>query len=739
LSAALRRAVSDSRAPGAVAYVGTPEKELLFEAVGFRQRVPVSHPTEKDTIYDLASLTKVLATTTAVLMLHDQGKIDLDQPVSELVPIPAFGRFTVRHLLTHTSGLPAILPLYKEVTTMNEALQRIAAAPLDWKPGARRRYSDLGFMILCKAVELTGRDAFDAFCRTHIYEPLGMTRTGFKPSKDWIKHCAATEQCPWRKKMMIGEVHDENAWAVGGVSGHAGLFGTAEDLARFCRGLLGGKLIAEKTLAAVRKIGQVPVYPWQGLGWWLDPWMAGSSGFLPSRAALGHVGFTGTSVWMDCDTGLFAILLSNNCHPSRTTRDNKTLRQVFHAALAECFYPKTWNTHTGLDRLMWDDFAGLRGKKVALLANNAAVDQLGRPILDVFALAPDVQLARIYSPEHGLRGQAEAGEKVASEAGTTPVTSLYGAQKRPKTEELKGIDCFLIDLPDVGSRYYTYPATMKECLAACAESHVHVRILDRPNPVGGTILEGPIAEQIGSPVCWAHVPVRHGMTLGEIARFLHETDAGIGGLKITVERVDAWLRERRFDACSLPWAAPSPNIPDAETALAYVGMCLFEGTNLNEGRGTERPFRQIGAPWLDAKAVIKALPESVRTGFALEALPYTPRAIPGKAAHPRFQDTACRGISLSVSDADACRPFSLAIALIAAIRRRHPKDFQWESSFDTLAGGPGLRTALEADTKIEDMLAQCAPALETFVTQRPRLYSTHAEWIDTPTWEPGKP
>ncbi|MBN2309722.1 MAG: DUF1343 domain-containing protein, partial [Candidatus Hydrogenedentes bacterium] len=658
----------------------------------------------------------------AILMLRDDGLIDLDARASVYVPVPAFSAFTIRQLLTHTSGLTAGKPLYRDVTSMDEMLSRYAAMPLESKPGAHRRYSDVGFMILGRAVELAARDSLDAFCRKRIFAPLGMEHTTFNPPAEWAAQCAATERCPWRRRLIQGEVHDENASAVGGVSGHAGLFSTTGDLARFCRALLSGQVLPEATLDEMTRFAQVPYWPWQGLGWQLDPWSSAPTGFLPARTAFGHTGWTGVSLWTDRQTGLFAILLANTCHPTRDARDNETLRRTFYTGVAESFYPDTTSAHSGLDRLLRDQFDEFRGRRVALLTHHAATDQQGRSILDVFALAPDVRIACLYSPEHGLRGHAEAGAKVGAQEGPVPVVSLYGKRQRPSAAELAGIDFFVIDLQDVGSRYYTYVHTMKECLAACAEARKPVVVLDRPNPVGGAILEGPVAADAISAVCWGPVPVRHGMTLAEAALFLAERMPPALKPTVLVRPLDNWTPERLFAQCALPWVPPSPNIPTPETALLYVGMCLFEGTNLNEGRGTDTPFHVIGAPWLDPEAVIEAIAPEEHAGCTLDSVTFTPRSIPGKASRPRYMDKACRGIRVTLDDPCQARPFTLALALLSAVNRIHRNAFEWTSSFDTLAGSDDLRKRIAAGQPPSEIVARFEPGLAAFNACRPRLY-----------------
>jgi uncharacterized protein YbbC (DUF1343 family) len=719
---ALEKAVKDSGAPGAVGYVGHGGETLFHEAVGQRTLLPQPEAAHRDTIYDLASLTKVIATATSVLLLHERGLLDLDMPVSEVLPLPAFKSITLRHLLTHTSGLPPFKTWHKEASAVDEYIQRIAALPLDTAPGEKRVYSDLGFMMLGRMVEIIGKNGLDAFAQENIFKPLAMEHTGFNIPAAWHAQCAATEQCPWREKLMQGEVHDENAYAVGGVSGHAGLFAPAGDLARFCRGLLGGKLLKPETLGVMAQPGAVPRYPWQVLGWKIDPWAEGSEGYLRSRRAIGHTGWTGTSLWMDLDTSHFVILLSNTPHPTRELRDNATLRQTFHEPVAAACHPISTNAHTGLDRLSWDAFDGLRGKRVAVLTNQGAVDLAGRPLLDVFALEPEVTVVRVFSPEHGFSGQAEAGEQVGAQRASVPVVSLYGDQKKPTPEQLRDVDLLVVDLPDIGARYYTYMATMKDCMEACADASVPVMVLDRPNPLGGETIEGPIATAVGSLVCCAPIPVRHGMTLGELAMFFKSTFSACAAVELTVSELNGWPRAFLAPQCSLPWVPPSPNIPVFESALLYIGTCLFEGVNLNEGRGTDTPFQVLGSPWLDAKKIIGAVKKEDRRGCRLEAITYTPRSIPGKSSSPIYRDEACNGIRIHLESDGEARPFRLAYSLLLAIHQTHKKQLAWKPFFDTLAGGDGLRNAIQSGMRTEDYVKSIEAELSRFDASRPRRY-----------------
>jgi uncharacterized protein YbbC (DUF1343 family) len=350
---------------------------------------------------------------------------------------------------------------------------------------------------------------------------------------------------------------------------------------------------------------------------------------------------------------------------------------------------------------------------------------LGRSLFDVLPFAKDARLRRVYTPEHGLHGQAEAGELVRGQDGPVPVVSLYGEQREPAADELRGLDAFIIDLPDVGARYYTYMATMKSCLSACARAGVPVTVLDRPNPLGGDVVEGPIARETGSLVCSAAIPIRHGMTFGEIAMWFEQGELKGSGLQLSVNWLDSWPRRYQFQDCNLSWSPPSPNLPTPETALLYVGTCLFEGTNLNEGRGTETPFALIGAPWLDAAAVIGPIGATETRGARLEAVRYSPASIPGKASNPRYEGEVCQGVRIHVTDAAELRPFALAIAMIVAMRNAHPSEFRFDGSppFDLLAGGPDLRQRIESGQSARDIVNAYGAELAEFDARRPRLYS----------------
>jgi uncharacterized protein YbbC (DUF1343 family) len=304
------------------------------------------------------------------------------------------------------------------------------------------------------------------------------------------------------------------------------------------------------------------------------------------------------------------------------------------------------------------------------------------------------------------------------------VVSLYGDQKKPTPEQLEDIDLLVVDLPDIGARYYTYMATMKDCMEACANATVPVMVLDRPNPLGGAVIEGPVATTIGSLVCCAPIPVRHGMTLGELAMFFKSTFTSCAAVELTVSELNGWPRTFLAPQCALPWVPPSPNIPAFESALLYIGTCLVEGVNMNEGRGTEMPFQVLGAPWLDPKKILTSVRKEDHPGCRLESLTYTPRSIPGKSTSPIYRDQTCNGIRIHVDRAGEARPFRLAFALLRAIQHTHEEQLEWKPFFDTLAGGEELRKAIQSGMKTDDYLKSLEADLRSFELLRPRRYET---------------
>jgi CubicO group peptidase (beta-lactamase class C family) len=324
----LDHAVLDSAFPGAIAVVGTREGVLVQRATGHLDWPPASSGMPDDrTLWDLASLTKVVALTSAMLQLTEAGKVDLDAPVARYVPEWKGGdkdRVTIRQLLTHSSGLPAWRPLYKEAETPSDALALIYATPLDTVPGARMVYSDLGVILLGQVVERVSGEPFAKFVTSHVFEPLGMRETMFLPPTELRERIAPTEIDPWRQRHLRGEVHDENAFALGGIAAHAGLFSTAHDLERLARAYLnlgtldGVRVFSAEAIERFTTVQDARLSN-RALGW-ETPNGTNSAGHLMSNRAFGHTGFTGTSLWIDPGHNVFVLLLSNRVNPTREHR-----------------------------------------------------------------------------------------------------------------------------------------------------------------------------------------------------------------------------------------------------------------------------------------------------------------------------------------------------------------------------------------------------------------------------------
>ncbi len=355
----------------------------------------------------------------------------------------------------------------------------------------------------------------------------------------------------------------------------------------------------------------------------------------------------------------------------------------------------------GIEVLLADSLHLVRGVRVGLLTNHTGVDRAGRRDVDLLRVA-GVAVTTLFTPEHGFRGTEDRPDlaDTADSATGLPIYSVYGATRTPDLSALDSIDVLLIDLQDVGARYYTYPSTAVLMMRDAARRGVRVVILDRPNPVGGTAVQGTMPAPPGElPQAggFLPVPMRHGMTLGELARFAN-TELGVGA-DVVVVPAAGWRRAVYYDATGLPWVRPSPAMPGLESALHYPGLCLFEGTNLSVGRGTDVPFQVVGAPWLEPTRVLRALgigDGGRGTGDGLTGVEMSPvEFTPLKPTDAKYDGVAVRGIRLRVTDRSRYDPTRAAVALLAAIRAAHPDSFQFrDGRFDRLAGDDRLRVAI---------------------------------------------
>lgn len=676
-----------------------------------------------DTIFDLASLTKVVATATAVMQLVEQGKIRLEDPVAQYWPeFAANGKaeITVSELLTHYSGLRGDLDLKPEWSGYETAMRMIVAEQPIAPPGTRWIYSDINFETLGEIVRRVSGQPLDVYCAEHIFKPLGMKDTHFKPARALRRRIAPTEyQKETRGKMLWGEVHDPTAYNMGGVAGHAGLFSTADDLARFAQMLLnGGSLGGAQILSPLSVLkmttpqspsGKTAV---RGLGWDIDSPHSSTRGELFPVGSFGHTGFTGTSIWLDPVSKTYVIILTNRVHPTGKG-DVSELRSRVATIAAMALgspsaevtlanrYPVTGNTElsasyrvrkprngsvkVGIDVLEAEQFVPLVGLHIGLITNHTGLDSDGRRTIDLLSNAPGVKLAAIFSPEHGLAGKAE--DRVASSrdpASGLPVYSLYGEVDRPTDAMLEGLDALVYDIQDVGARPYTYVTTLGYALEAAARKGIAFYVLDRPNAINGVFVEGPILdEDLRSFVGYFPLPVRHGMTVGELAA-MFDGERQLGA-KLRVVKMRGWERADWYDETGLAWVNPSPNLRNLTEATLYPGPVLVEGANLSVGRGTDTPFEVLGAPWVDGRKFAAYLNARQIQGVRFVPVDFTPR-------EDRFAGQLCHGVQILLLDRDALDSAQMGVEIAAALYKLFPNDFEIDKTLPLV----GARWVLEA-------------------------------------------
>jgi uncharacterized protein YbbC (DUF1343 family)/CubicO group peptidase (beta-lactamase class C family) len=651
-------------------------------------------------LYDFASLTK-LFTATCVMRLVEQDKMALDEPASSYLPdFGANGKsaITIRQLLTHTSGLPALIELWKVAPTPETRRARaLNVKPTD-PPGRVYRYSDVGFMALGWLVEEVSAVTLERAIHDWITTPLGLTSITFRPKNEQRPQIAAAEdQADPPRGLIWGEVHDPSAWALGGVGGHAGLFGTATDLAAFGQSFLTGGLLARSTVAEMTS-NQVPKLGKRGLGWELDE--SFYMGRLASPTTFGHTGFTGTSLVISPEHDLVVVLLTNRVHPTVDGPSiNPTRQAVSNAALVGV--SNIAPTLVGIDVLMHDQVDLLRGKRIGLITNATGRDAQGQSTIDVLFGEKDWQLAALFSPEHGIRGDLAAGASVdesTDQATGLPIHSLYGTTTRPTPAMLKGLDVLVYDIQDVGARTYTYISTLLETLRV----GVPVVVLDRPNPIGGAAVEGPVLDpRFTSFVGPAPIAMRYGMTIGELARYF--ADELVPSATLTVVPLRGWRRDQWFDQTGREWINPSPNLRSLAAATVYPGTVLFEGTTFSEGRGTDRPFDWIGAPGLDAVAWAARLNAAGLAGVRFSSAERTPDS-------SKHAGKLCQGVAIDIVDRARLQPVTMAVTMLATAPR-----FDYDAAtFDRLAGHDQVRLALQAGTPPAEIVASWQLALDGF-------------------------
>jgi len=772
MDTAITNAIAEKNLPGAVLWV---ERQGLtyHKAFGRRALVPSVEPMGEDTIFDAASLTKVIATTPAVMLLIERGQLKLDDTVRAHVPEfsgEGTEAITLRHLLTHMSGLRPGLPARPEWSGYEAGIARACVEKATNSPGTIFRYSDINFILLGEIVQRVSKRRLSEFVAAEIYSPLRMRDTGYLPSASQHARIAPTEQTA--NGMLRGVVHDPTARRMGGVAGHAGLFTTAADLARFCRMMLNGgeldgvRLFKPETVKLMTSV-QSPeaVLSRRGLGWDIDSPYSRPRGTVFPRGSFGHTGWTGTALWIDPFSKAFWVFLSNRVHPDgkgsvltlysalgtlaakavdgfdfSSVQGALPFRTNFIAALVDtdvlartnllfATHPELPGVLNGVDVLVKQNFAPLQELRLGLVTNHSGQDRWRNPTVDLLFHAPGVQLKALFSPEHGIRGALD--ESVADsvdDATGLPVHSLYPkipARKKDQTEQeynaiinrlrspqlstLTNLDALVFDIQDVGCRFYTYVATMGLCLEAAAKAGIKFFVLDRVNPITGVDVEGPVYHGDPHFIAWHDLPLRHGMTVGEIARMLNAER----NLKadLTVIPVEGWRREMWFDETGQPWRHPSPNLRSLNAAALYPGVGLQESA-LSVGRGTDTPFEIVGAPYIDDLLLAAELNKLKLPGVRFVPIRFTP-------TYSTFKDRECGGAAMVVTDRDKLQAVDVGLSIALTVRRLYPQDYALDK-VQVLLRDQALIEAIKAGESLASLKQRWTPDLEQFKQRRAR-------------------
>jgi len=725
---AVEEAIRAGETPGAVVLIGHQDQVVLRQAFGHRSLAP-PQPMTPEAVFDVASLTKVVATTPAVLQLVEKGRLQLDEPVARYWP--AFKgrgkeRITLRQLLTHYSGLRPGMPPKPAWSGYNAALKQIAGDTPTQPAESRFIYSDLNFTILGELVRRVSGDPLEAYCRRHIFEPLGMKDTGFKPPRSLYGRLAPTMEG------SFGVVHDPDTRRMGGISGAAGLFSTADDLAAFSQAILdqgrhaGGQFLGPGAIIDMAQpqspAGRLPA---RGLGWAIHSPSGNWSEMLPA-GSFGHKGFTGTLLWIDPETRTYLIVLCNRVYPDGEAREETLRDKLFSLVVQATGRPaplspadalsqipagmSTSRVMTGVDVLAARKFSALAGKGVGLITNHTGLDAVGRRTIDLLARAPGVKLRAVFSPEHGLSGKADWKVASGRDASTNlPVYSLYGETRRPKPEMLKGLDALVFDVQDAGARFYTYMSTMGYAMEAAAQKGIEFVVLDRPNPISASRVEGPVMDpDLRSFTGYFPLPVRHGMTLGELARMFNGENRM--GVRLKVIPMQGYRRDMWFDETGLAWVNPSPNLRSLDQAALYPGVALSEASNVSVGRGTDTPFELLGAPWIGADELAQHLRGRRIPGVEFEPAAFMPDS-------SIFAGQACNGTRIVLKDRGSLNAVGLGIEILCALQRLYPGVFRLDPALHMIGSRAVIR-AIADGLSPESIVASWQPQLDEFRQRR---------------------
>lgn len=753
IEALINADIADKKLPGAVVIVGHKGNIVYRKAFGNRSLVPTVEKMTVDTIFDVASLTKPVATATSIMILVEQGKLRLNDTIGKFIPDiddPEAKKVTIQQLLTHTSGYRPDFDLGEKWTGRDGMLAALKKEKLRAPPGTRFVYSDIGFIVLGEIVERISGSSVQRFIEPIYAVTLGIGYTNFVPFGEASlpilsrSRIAPTENIRGQNsylgsefsgddkagnEILRGQVHDPTSYRMGGVAGHAGLFSTADDLARYCQMLLNGGIAPVATAPGTDKTRRIlsaqtvalMTHPYvvsedgstRGLGWDINTSFSQNRGELFPLGSFGHTGFTGTSIWIDRVSQTFVVFMSNRVHPdgkgdvtplrakvativasaiedtpieayrlAESTYQTQVAAQipkfVSNKQLAMSGQPNAIanrnsqiaNTLNGIDVLEKTNFKELEGKRIGLVTNHTGRNFAGKPTIDVLFEAKNVKLISLFAPEHGIRGELDIAKIDDSKDEKTglPVYSLYGETRRPKPEHLKDLDAIVYDIQDIGARFYTYTATLKNVMEEASKLGKPIYVLDRPNPINGNAVEGSLADEDKLSFIAAHtIPVRYGLTIGELGQLMN-AERKIGA-DLRVIKMENWGRSTWFDETGQTWINPSPNMRSLNEATLYPGIGLLETTNVSVGRGTDTPFEVVGAPWMDGQKLAKYLNERNLKGVRFVPIRFKPNA-------SVFKDEQLSGVNIIVTDRDAFKSVRTGIEIAAALRKLYPTEWQ---------------------------------------------------------------
>ncbi len=800
--------IAAKKLPGAVVLVGHKGKIVFRKAYGNRSLVPTVEKMTVDTIFDVASLTKPIATATSIMILVEKGKLRLNDTVGMYITDideAQAKRVTIQQLLTHTSGYRPDFDLGEKWTGREGMLAALKKEKLRAAPGTRFVYSDIGFIVLGEIVQRIYTLPPNEFARTELiriispksdtfFSPLWLGRIAFDNYSvipggvsaafldGQFLRIAPTENIRGQNnylgstfqgdqsvgnEVLKGAVHDPTSFRMNGIAGHAGLFSTADDLARYCQMLLNGGTLDGKRVMSAQTVSRMTT-PYvvsesgdaRGLGWDINTSFSSNRGDLFPLGSFGHTGFTGTSVWIDRVSQTFVVFLSNRVHPdgkgdvgplrakvatvvASAIEDTpiekfKQAEAEFNATVAAQI-PRFCRTAgcqpasvptpasvvntqasslrsdpvlNGIDILERDKFKQLEGLKIGLVTNHTGRNLSGKQTIDILHEAKNVKLTAMFAPEHGIRGELDT-EKIddtKDEKTGLPVYSLYkDGMRRPKPEQTATIDAFVYDIQDIGARFYTYTATLKNVMEEAAKAGKPVFVLDRPNPINGNAVEGSLADEDKLNFIAPHtVPVRYGLTIGEYAQLIN-AERKIGA-DLRVIKMDGWSRSMWFDETGQTWVNPSPNMRSLTEATLYPGIGLLETTNVSVGRGTDTPFEVVGAPWLDGQKLAAHLNAQNITGVRFIPVRFKPNA-------SVFKDEQVNGINIVITDRKVFSSFKTGLEIATALRKLYPNDWQVDR-YARLLVNADILAAVKRGDSAETIEKLVSPKITEFNTRR---------------------